>query len=69
MAKEDLDIPRIEFKMWTPLSKEEYEVYLDLDIATNIVFYQSLPILLEYEGIDSDYTHDWVVLYEDLFAN
>ncbi len=68
MENEDLDIPMITFELWTPMSREEYEVLVEFG-GGEIVFYRSLPKLLEAEGIDSDYTSDFIPLYDELYAN
>ena len=65
---DDLDIPRILFKVYTPLTVEQYEVVLDIG-NFDIIYYTSLPKLLEHEGIDSEYTTDYLPLYDELYAN
>lgn len=65
---DDLDIPRILFKVYTPLSRDQYKVILDVG-THDIIYYTSLSKLLEKEGIDSEYTTDYLPLYDELYAN
>jgi hypothetical protein len=60
--------PLITFELWTPLSKEQYEIMLELGM-NDIIFYKSLDKLFEMEGIDSDYTSEKIPLYDELYAN
>jgi hypothetical protein len=65
---DSLDIPRILFKVYTPLSRDQYEIILDVG-NYDVIYYTSLAKLLEREGVDSEYTVDFLPLYEDLYAN
>ena len=64
----DYLIPRVTFKVYTPLSQEQYEVILDVG-NYDITYYMTLADLIKSEGPEADYTEDNIPLYDDLYAN
>ena len=60
--------PRILIKVYIPLTEEEYNVLLDIEMG-DIEYYFTVEDLMIEHGVDSPYTEDELPIFEDLFAN